>query len=221
MVFHSQIASEQGRFNVDDVIRAITQKLDQKAPPRLWRRPSPRRSSGLAAMGHLKRPNSRKTRQAGSGCTAVTFGRDPPAPACPDAGGDVQKRAAKVGFEWEDPAGAHEKIAEELQEVAEARASGDRQKLAKEWPRSLFRPGQRGSLRRHRSGRGASASDGQVLVPLSLHRSRGGPPPKEPGRDEPPRDGRPLGRGKKQRAPGASRRGLIDITHSSLLQLPG
>jgi uncharacterized protein YabN with tetrapyrrole methylase and pyrophosphatase domain len=42
-----------------------------------------------------------------------------------DRATEIQKRAAKVNFDWEDSAGVMEKIREETGELAEAMASGD------------------------------------------------------------------------------------------------
>ena len=50
----------------------------------------------------------------------------------------VQKRAAKVGFDWDDATGPAAKVREELAEVEEAAESGDRQHLADEIGDLLF-----------------------------------------------------------------------------------
>ena len=139
VVFHSQIASEQGRFNVDDVIRAITQKLI-KRHPHVFGDAQVHDAQAVLQQWEQLKAAERLEKQGKPGQAAppsLLDGIPRHLPALMRAA-DVQKRAAKVGFEWEDAAGAHEKIAEELQEVAEARASGDRQKLAEEWGDLFF-----------------------------------------------------------------------------------
>ena len=50
----------------------------------------------------------------------------------------IQKRASKVGFDWNDPALALEKVREEADEVAQAIAAGDKSKIADEIGDLLF-----------------------------------------------------------------------------------
>jgi len=50
----------------------------------------------------------------------------------------LTKKASKVGFDWPDPEGAFDKMVEEVAEVREAWASGDRDHLADELGDILF-----------------------------------------------------------------------------------
>jgi uncharacterized protein YabN with tetrapyrrole methylase and pyrophosphatase domain len=50
----------------------------------------------------------------------------------------VQRKAAKVGFDWPDVTGALPKIAEEAAELNEAMATGDRQRIDDELGDLLF-----------------------------------------------------------------------------------
>ena len=69
VVFHSQIASETGRFDIDDVVRGHHRKAHPQAPARLWRRRRrlmPRPSSKIGrSSSRPKRPGRDKgTRRA-------------------------------------------------------------------------------------------------------------------------------------------------------------
>lgn len=55
-----------------------------------------------------------------------------------DRATEVQKRAAKVNFDWQDAAGVMEKIREETSELAEAMASGDEDAIDEELGDLLF-----------------------------------------------------------------------------------
>jgi len=117
VVFHSQIASEEGRFTIDDVVAAITQKLINRHPHVFGGEHAPDAETVLANWERLKREE--KAKKSGgweepgslmdgipSGLPALMYARE------------VQKRAAKVGFDWGDVRGAIEKVAEEAAEIA-------------------------------------------------------------------------------------------------------
>ena len=135
VVFHSQIASETGRFGIDDVIQAITEKLIRRHPHVFGGAEAPDAHTVLQNWEKLKA--AERDKKGRDGPPSLLDGIPRHLPALMRAT-DVQKRAAKVGFEWEDAAGAHEKVAEELREVAEARASGDRRRLEEEWGDLFF-----------------------------------------------------------------------------------
>ena len=113
VVFHSRIAEEAGLFDLNDVAAAISDKMERRHP----------HIFGDAGEGghHLWeqiKAAERAARPQGSGALAgVALGL--PALLRADK---LQKRAARVGFDWPDASGARAKIDEEL---AEAEAAGD------------------------------------------------------------------------------------------------
>lgn len=140
VVFHCQIASETGRFDIDDVIRAITDKLIRRHPHVFGDAEAHDAQTVLRQWEQLKvaeKAEKMERKQGRDGRPSLLDGIPRHLPALMRAA-DVQKRAAKVGFEWEDASGAHEKVAEELKELAEARKSGDRVKLFEEWGDLFF-----------------------------------------------------------------------------------
>lgn len=136
VVFHSQIASEEGRFDIDDVVEAITEKLIRRHPHVFGDASAPDAETVLANWEKLKQ-EERAQKSGETARPSLMDGIPKGLPALMLAA-DVQRRAAKVGFEWEEASGALEKVAEELGEVAQARAAGDREKLFEEWGDLLF-----------------------------------------------------------------------------------
>lgn len=110
VVFHAQIAEDQGHFTFADVVTAISDKMERRHP----------HIFGDTAEGghHLWeqiKAEERRVKAAGGTLDGVALGL----PALMRAE-KLQKRAARVGFDWPDPDGSRAKIDEELQEVAEA-----------------------------------------------------------------------------------------------------
>lgn len=110
VVFHSRIAEETGAFSLADVAAAISEKMERRHPhifgngdPLDWER-------------------SKAEERHANGVTGALSGVAVGLPALLRAE-KLQKRAARVGFDWPDDCGPREKIDEELQEVATA--SGD------------------------------------------------------------------------------------------------
>jgi nucleoside triphosphate diphosphatase len=107
IVFHSRIAEEAGHFAVDDVINAISDKMERRHP----------HIFGDAADGghHLweeVKAAERKSKGATSALDGVALGL----PALTRAE-KIQKRAARTGFDWPDASGARAKVDEELREL--------------------------------------------------------------------------------------------------------
>ena len=110
VVFHSQMAEEAGAFDFDEVATAIADKMERRHP----------HIFGDAAEGghHLwevVKAQERAAKEDASALAGVALGL----PALMRAE-KLQKRAARVGFDWPDVEGPRQKIDEELAEVAEA-----------------------------------------------------------------------------------------------------
>ena len=107
VVFHSRIAEEAGAFALGDVARAISEKMERRHPHIF--------GDGSA----LDWERSKAEERAGKGATGALDGVAIGLPALTRAE-KLQKRAARVGFDWPDPAGPRDKIDEELAEVESA-----------------------------------------------------------------------------------------------------
>ncbi len=114
VVFHSRMAEEAGHFALPDVVAAISDKMERRHPhifgdgdaPHLWEKI---KADESAAKG------------AARAMDGVALGL----PALMRAE-KLQKRAARLGFDWPDGDGARAKIAEEIAEVEAAETDTDR-----------------------------------------------------------------------------------------------
>lgn len=114
-VFHARMAEEAGHFSFADVARAICDKMEARHPHVFGDGPSP----GWETLKADERRNS--------GATSAMDGVARALPALLRAE-KLQKRAARVGFDWPDPAGPAAKLLEEMDELRNA--SSDDERLA-------------------------------------------------------------------------------------------
>ncbi len=113
VVFHSEIAEEAGRFNLDDVARGISEKL-------IRRHPHVYGESDVATTdGVLRQWDEIKRGEKDEQETSYLHGVGKGLPAL-IRGAKLQKKAAKVGFDWPDESGVLYKIREELLELQSA-----------------------------------------------------------------------------------------------------
>jgi ATP diphosphatase len=117
VVFHSRIAQEAGHFDLADVVDAISDKMERRHP----------HIFGNAAEGghHLWEQVKAEERRGKAGQDGALAGVALGMPALMRAE-KLQKRAARVGFDWPDAAGPRAKITEELAEVEGAASDAER-----------------------------------------------------------------------------------------------
>lgn len=121
VVFHSQMAGEQGAFNFDDVVNAICDKMERRHPHVFGDAAIANADAQNVAWEELKRAE-RAQKNAGSEPASVLDDVPLALPALTRAN-KLGKRAAQVGFEWSEVHGAVEKLDEEIAEFkAEVRA---------------------------------------------------------------------------------------------------
>jgi MazG family protein len=124
-IYHAQMASEAGHFDIGDVIYGITEKLIRRHPHVFGDLDA---SDSDAAKGRWEaiKTEERAAKAARKGETTPSVLDDvaTPLPALARAE-KLTKRAAKVGFDWPDYASVRAKAVEELDEVDEAVAAGD------------------------------------------------------------------------------------------------
>lgn len=113
VVFHSELAQESGRFDLDDVARGIAEKL-------VRRHPHVFATSGVSTTDAvLKQWDEIKRVEKGTEEEAYLHGTGKGLPALLRAS-KLQKKAAKVGFDWPTETGVLAKIREEIQELEAA-----------------------------------------------------------------------------------------------------
>ena len=132
VVFYSQIASEEGRFTFDDVAAGIADKMHRRHP-HVFADANFETEEQLGSAWEAIKAQERNEQADMSALAGVTKGL----PALMRAQ-KLTKKASRVGFDWPDPEGAFDKMVEEVAEVREAWASGDRDHLADELGDILF-----------------------------------------------------------------------------------
>jgi tetrapyrrole methylase family protein/MazG family protein len=114
--FHATIAEQEGRFTMADVAQGVHDKLVRRHPHVFGDVVANDTTTVLSNWDAIK--------QQEKGRTSIFEGVPASLPALSYADA-VQRKAAKVGFDWPDADGAWPKIAEESAEVREAVAGGD------------------------------------------------------------------------------------------------
>ncbi|HLO03440.1 MAG TPA: nucleoside triphosphate pyrophosphohydrolase [Symbiobacteriaceae bacterium] len=114
VVFHAQIASESGHFTIDEIVEGITAKLVRRHP-HVFGDVSVRDAAEVNRNWEAIKQQEKGGKAPESILTGVGKGL----PALTKANA-LQKRAAKVGFDWPDLAGPVAKVHEELDELLQA-----------------------------------------------------------------------------------------------------
>jgi tetrapyrrole methylase family protein/MazG family protein len=133
VVFHSQIAAEAGRFTAGDVISQITEKLVRRHPYVFAGQPLPESSAAV-----LKQRLQIKASEKPVADKRSALGNVPKAMPALARAQAISRRAAHLGFEWPHIDKVWEKIEEEMRELKEAAASGDRARTGEELGDLLF-----------------------------------------------------------------------------------
>ena len=144
VVFHAQMASEQGLFDFGAVVEAITAKLIRRHPHVFGdaRALSPERVKTLwgeikAQERQEKAELRKRAGQAEPEPHGALVGVPLPLPALTRAL-KLQEKAGKVGFDWNDPLAVLAKLREELLEIEAELAAGAKDKVAGEVGDLLF-----------------------------------------------------------------------------------
>jgi len=113
VVFHAQMASEQGAFDFGDVVAAISSKMIRRHPHVFADTRAADADAVLANWDEIKRAErAAKGEQDDSALAGISRGLPEWQRAI-----KLQKRAARTGFDWPDPAPVIAKLREELDEV--------------------------------------------------------------------------------------------------------
>jgi len=132
-VFHAQMAQEAGLFDLDDVATAIADKMIARHPHVFGTDSNAKSAEQQVQDWETVKAAERAAKARGGVLDDVALGL----PALMRAE-KLQKRAARVGFDWPDIGPVIAKIAEEAQELAEARETLPQDKIAEEMGDLLF-----------------------------------------------------------------------------------
>jgi MazG family protein len=126
VVFHAQIASEAGRWDIDDAIEAICEKLIRRHPHVFTPEGEPlaETTSGPRTSGEVltQWEQIKAAEQADRGEKKRILSGVPKALPSLLRAHEIGSRVAAVGFDWPDTAGVVDKIDEEVRELREALA---------------------------------------------------------------------------------------------------
>ena len=132
VVFHARLAEEAGAFEFAGVARAICDKMLRRHPHVF----GDQKVAGTAEQ--TKRWEEIKREERASAPAGGLLDDVPVALPALVRAAKLGKRAATVGFDWPDASGVRAKVEEELAEVDEAVASGNRADIAAEIGDLLF-----------------------------------------------------------------------------------
>jgi MazG family protein len=131
VVFHADIATESGRFTIDDVSREIADKLVRRHPHVFGVADARDTTAVLKQWDEIKRAE----KKSGDDGYLASLTRALPALMLAQK---AQTKAARVNFDWSEVADVIAKVDEELAEAKEAIASGDETAIADELGDLLF-----------------------------------------------------------------------------------
>ena len=118
VVFYAQIAKEEGRFEFDDCVAAICDKLERRHP-HVFGELTADDAADLNADKVLKNWEALKSAERKDGGQHSVLDNIPQAMPALSRAYKLQKRCANVGFDWPDVQGCWDKVKEEIIEVEE------------------------------------------------------------------------------------------------------
>jgi len=145
IVFHSQIAREEGRFTVAEVIREIHDKMIRRHPHVFGKTRAQDSAEVLRNWEQIKaeerRTSDKKSDSNGGAKTrkeiSLLDGVSHALPATLE-GLQLTRKASRIGFDWEDAGGVFEKMQEETEELKKASKEQNQLKVEEELGDLLF-----------------------------------------------------------------------------------
>jgi tetrapyrrole methylase family protein/MazG family protein len=112
IVLHAQIGADNNEFTIDDVVRSISTKIIHRHPHIFGSRKVKDAAEVMHNWEELKREE-----RGGDASLLASVPKNMPSLGYAY---EIQKRVARVGFDWEDVEGIIEKLVEEIRELREA-----------------------------------------------------------------------------------------------------
>ncbi|WP_404463190.1 nucleoside triphosphate pyrophosphohydrolase [Vreelandella aquamarina] len=146
VVYYAQFGAEEQRFDFHDIVDTLTAKMLRRHPhvfpdgTLVSRRPHGVSADEVKTQQVNSRWEALKADERAERATQAPSVLDDVPRTLPalSRAAKLSKRAARVGFDWPDAEGVLAKIREELEEVEEALAAGDRQHAQEEVGDLLF-----------------------------------------------------------------------------------
>ena len=133
VVFHAQLAKELSEFAMGDVLRHLIAKMTRRHPHVFGDRTVGSAQEALTQWEAIKHAEATAEGRSRSMLDGVP--RSLPALLRAQR---IQSKAARVGFDWQNPKAAWEKVAEEVGEIQGALARGDQEGVREELGDVLF-----------------------------------------------------------------------------------
>ena len=132
VVFHAEMESEIGSFNIDDVCNDVCQKLVTRHPHVFGDIKADTSDKALVSWDNVKMQTKSQKSQADA--------MDSVSRVLPSLirSTKIQQKAAKVGFDWDNVDGAFDKLTEEVAELKEAIAEDNKEHQIEELGDLLF-----------------------------------------------------------------------------------
>ncbi len=130
VLLHSQIASEEGAFSIEDVSRELKEKLIHRHPHVFGNVKVNSTADILNNWDKLKAEEKTHRKSAMDGISK--------AQSALMSAQKISKRAVKTGFEWPNEKSLYDCIYSEFEEFKEAEAEGDREHMEEEYGDILF-----------------------------------------------------------------------------------
>ncbi|MEA2016124.1 MAG: nucleoside triphosphate pyrophosphohydrolase [Actinomycetota bacterium] len=134
VVFHSQIAAESNRFDINAVLRGIISKLVRRHPHVFGEVVVKNSREILEKWEEIKKKERKKKAEKSD---SIFSGIPKSLPSLHFAY-EVQNRASRLGFDWDDTAGIFDKVEEELDELKEEIDKKSKSRITDEIGDALF-----------------------------------------------------------------------------------
>lgn len=139
VALHSGIAEELGEFSFTSVMNRVTDKMISRHPHVFNVSEEKNDSNTVFSVDNvLEKWENTKRKEHGENTTTQSMRKIPKNFPALIRAEKVQKKAAKVGFDWDDVEGAFQKIGEEAGELLEAYRKGDQVNMQEEIGDLLF-----------------------------------------------------------------------------------
>jgi len=132
VVFHAQIAKENGQFDMEDVIHGVSSKMVHRHRHVFGEEEAETPEDVMRIWEEIKKEEKGQETQ-----TKVLKGVPGNLPALMRSY-KVQEKASQVGFDWDRPEDAFKKVEEEVQELKKACESGSKAEIEEELGDLLF-----------------------------------------------------------------------------------
>lgn len=131
ILFHAQIASEQGEFDIEGVIESISEKMVRRHPHVFSDARAATPEAVSLQWDHIKKTEENRHHPSRIGGVPKCF---------PSLlrGAKITNMAARAGFDWEHVGQVLEKVGEETRELRESISAGDPEKMEHELGDTLF-----------------------------------------------------------------------------------